>query len=252
MRSKVICIIAVAAGLGWVFAATPSAEAQCSGSSPTGAAAAAPNRTCGSGSEKPTAVAGPAGAAGKKCCGTCAKSKAAAPAKCCGTCAKSKDAAPAKCCGTCGKKACGPTCTKACCAGKPVAAQAHLAAAEKHLDAAHKAIEAGNHKAALAALAQARKLIALERGAADKKVAAFANGSCPMTGRPVRPGFTRVFKGRVVGFCGPGCASHWDNASDAKKAAVAAKLAAKGPAGPTGPVDKADHHGHHHDHGAHK
>jgi len=244
MKTKAFCIIAVAAGLGWVLASAPYADAhEGCGSTPTGTVTAA-KPSCGSGCADTTAVAGPTGATGKKCCGTCGRAKAAATKKCCGKCGGATAATAKKCCGKCGgataaasKKGCGATCTKACCAGKPVAAQAHLNAILKHIDAAYKAVEAGKKKAALASLAKARQLATIQRDAADKKVASLANATCPMTGRPVKAGYTRVHNENVVGFCGPGCASHFDKASAEKQSKITAKItAAKGPTGASGTV----------------
>jgi hypothetical protein len=177
------------------------------------------------------------GTADGGCCGTCggsAVTKAvptagapAAKAACGAGCTKPCCAAGPK--GAAGKKACGATCTKACCAGKPAAVHAHLATALKHLDKAHKAIEAGDHKAALAAIAEARELVRLQHDGAARK--APLNATCPMTGRPVKPGYTRTWHGKAVGFCGPGCAGAWDRAPAEKRALMAAKAGAAGPTG---------------------
>ena len=199
MKTKVLCIIGVAAGLGLVLAATQAAEAQCGAKSIPSVQATAGPAACGANCTKPCCAAGPTGAKGRK--------------------------------------ACPPTCTKACCAGKPVAARTHLASALKQIEAAQRAIRAGDKQAALAALAKARQLVKLEGDAAAQKVVktVAANATCPMSGRPINAAYVRPYQGKVVGFCGPGCAAAWDKAPDAKRATIAAKAAAaKAPAGPVG------------------
>ena len=47
----------------------------------------------------------------------------------------------------------------------------------------------------------------------------FANASCPMRGRPIKPSLVREFQGQKVGFCCPGCIPAWEKLSEKDKAA---------------------------------
>jgi len=67
------------------------------------------------------------------------------------------------------------------------------------------------------------------------------NDYCPiMGGKVTENGGTAVWKGKLIGFCCPGCEPKWEKLSDEEKAA---KLAKAG--------DQTDS-GHEHDHGEHE
>ncbi len=47
------------------------------------------------------------------------------------------------------------------------------------------------------------------------------NDTCPWSGDPIGPDSLTLYKGRVVGFCNPGCRDKFDKATRAFDAALA-------------------------------
>ena len=105
-----------------------------------------------------------------------------------------------------------------------------LKAALAHLDKAQKAIEAGDKKAAIAALAGAReKVTAVYESIKRPDV---VNNKCPIMGGKVDPkkvpdNLYRKFRGQGVGFCCAGCPHAWDKLSDEDKAKKLAAVKTK-------------------------
>jgi len=112
---------------------------------------------------------------------------------------------------------CPATCVKLCCAASN-APRVNLGAAMKAIHAAEHALEDGKTQAAMAALALARRHV----GAASNPKP--INTACPMTNRPVQAGAHREHAGKVIAFCGPGCASAWDGANEKTRKDVFGKI----------------------------
>ena len=49
------------------------------------------------------------------------------------------------------------------------------------------------------------------------------NDVCPWSGKPVSPDSLTTYKGKVVGFCNPGCRDKWNTAARAFDAVIEGK-----------------------------
>jgi len=109
----------------------------------------------------------------------------------------------------------------------------HLSAALKAIDAASQAVETGDKKTTLAKLVEARKFVVASREAIEKRLTpTFINVKCPMMGTPIDPAkvpakLTRLYKGKSVAFCCPGCPQAWDKLPDGEKPAKLVKVIAQ-------------------------
>jgi len=116
---------------------------------------------------------------------------------------------------------------------KPAAlAAGKLKAALAAIEIARQAIEAGDSKAALDALDQAKVLVTVARQALAPR---FVNVVCPMKGKRIDPAnvpenLIREYKGQLVAFCCDGCPQAWDSLSDSEKDAKLAAAMAPPPA----------------------
>jgi len=104
---------------------------------------------------------------------------------------------------------------------KAPAPEATLRAALDQLAVARKALEAGDKKAALAALEKAQAKVTAAHVAIRPRV---INTKCPLMGgavdpKKVAPALYRRHKDKGVGFCCPGCPAAWDKLTNAEKQA---------------------------------
>jgi len=57
----------------------------------------------------------------------------------------------------------------------------------------------------------------------DLKLEDCVNQTCPWSGKPVRADSLTRYRGKVVGFCNPGCREKFDQATSAFDAAIKGK-----------------------------
>ena len=57
----------------------------------------------------------------------------------------------------------------------------------------------------------------------DLKLEDCVNQTCPWSGKPVRADSLTRYRGKVVGFCNPGCREKFDQATSAFDAAIEGK-----------------------------
>jgi hypothetical protein len=55
------------------------------------------------------------------------------------------------------------------------------------------------------------------KAAPSAAVVATFNKDCPIMGGPADPKLTRIYNGKTIGFCCPGCPDAWDKLTDAQK-----------------------------------
>ncbi len=103
----------------------------------------------------------------------------------------------------------------------------------KAIDKAAKAVEAGNKDAALAELAEAKKLmLACHKAMSEMCMGKIVNVRCPIMGTKLDPSkvpakLTKVYNGKKIGFCCAGCPSAWDKLNDQQKQEKLDKAGAK-------------------------